>query len=243
MSYDPFGDDPDADIFRDDEEEDILEETKSEDIEAGTGHKHTLDGTECPTCGVIHPTYLTEELPSGAVEAILNFFDAMPDEFVASILESGGDNRSTPRPQAEMLTAFIGYTGRMERNNATGPVLHAIVEHLDEQTGGRISAKWRIYDTERRLIISHDILKSANTALDDAHVNEAKPHYISLLELVVDFARERLEICKQKYLDAAAVINYEPVESILEYGTYPDDEERETQQSIADDLYERLLVK
>lgn len=242
MSYDPFGDDPDADIFRDDDDE-IIEETKSEDIEAGSGHKHTLDGTECPTCGVIHPTFLTDELPAEAVDAILTFFDAMPDEFVASILESGGGNRSKSRPQAEMLTAFIGYTERMEKNNAMGPVLHAIVEHLDEQTGGRISAKWRIYDTERRLVISHKILKSANTAYDDALTNDAKPGYISLLEMVIDFAQERLAICKQNYIDAAQVINYEPSESILEHGVYPDDEERETQQSIAEDLYERLLVK
>ncbi len=243
MSYDPFGDDPDADIFCDDDE-DIIEEAKAADnIETGSGHKHTLDGSDCPTCGVVHPTFLAEELPPEAVEAVLTFFDAMPDPFVASILESGGEGKSRSAPQGEMLTAFMGYANRVEKKNTMGPMMLAIIEHLDEQTGGRISAKWRIYEAERKLVIAHFIMKSANTALDDAIGNDAKPGNISLLELVVDFARERLEMCKTAYLAAAELINYEPIESLLEGGVYPDDHKQETQQSIADDIYELLLVK
>lgn len=242
MSYDPFGDDPDADIFRDDNDEVLEEAQTTSDIESGTAHKHTVDGTECPTCGIIHDDFLSEDLPAEAVEAILTFFDAMPDEFVMSILEGRGTGKKT-KPQADILTTFIGYTERMDSTNEIGPLMLAIVEHLDEQTGGKISAKWHIYEAERRLIISHKVFKSANTALDDATTNEADASYISLLGLTLDFAKERLKICKENYLKVATAINYEPTESILEHGLRPDNQERDTQEEIANELHKQLLVK
>lgn len=244
MSYDPFGDDPDADIFRDDEDvEENLGATPAHDPDLdsrGNGHKHSIDGSECPTCNVVHPRPFGDDLDPQAEDAMLGLFDVMPDELVREILNS--DGKGNNRPQAEMLTSFLDFTERMDRANALGPVLRAIVEHLDEETGGKITAKWRIYDAERRLVITHKIFKSTNTALDDGQTNEANKNYLSMLELLMDFAKERLAMLTEQYTKACEALNEEPHQSIIEYGKYPDNEPRSEPELIMNELYRELMA-
>lgn len=238
MSYDPFGDD--EDIFLDDQDtEEILEGGPDPDLDSKSNnrHNHTIDGSECPTCETVHHNPFGS-LDAEAQDAMLSFLDSLPDGLVRELL--GDEKGSNKRPQAEMLTAFLGFTERMDKTNTIGPALRAIIEHLDEETGGRITAKWRIYDTERRLVLTHKILKSVNTALDDAITNEASKSYTSLLELLTDFAKERIEFLITHYEEVSKTLNYEPLESVIDNGTYPDDVDRNAYDMFSEELYKEL---
>lgn len=240
MNYDSFSNDPDADLFS---EEKSTEEILKDDIEvSSSGHKHTIDGTTCPTCNVEHPD-LASKMPTEASEALLSLLDAMPDSVARHFLDIDGGNIQQKRPQAELLGTFIGYAERQEKKNSLGPVLLAIVEQLDEETGGRISRKWRLYESERNLVISHKIMKSTNAAIDAAQSENAGPEYKMPLEFTVRYAIERLQEAKDEYLQAAEETGYEPLQELLDNGVYPDNYRRENQHSIHETLFEELITR
>lgn len=226
MTYDPFGEDLDADIFADEPdetEEHTPQESHPEDIENGNGYRHRIDGEICSTCNVAHGDgSVYRELPSVAVEALLKLLDSMPDHIVHEIFNE--DLGLNSRREADLLTTFMKYTENQNRKNKDGPLLQAIMEFLDAQSNGAVSARWRVYEAERKLVVSHKILKNVNGSLEEARgIEEASPVFLSLLELVLDIANERVMQHKQAYLEAAYSADYKIHDEILESGTYPED--------------------
>jgi len=238
MSYDPYGEDPD-DIFDEDDDQLTSEfEEEDPDLDARPAHKHTIDGTECPTCEVIHNQPFRGSDPR-AEEAILTFFDAMPDEFVAEILD--GSSSSKKKPQAELITHFLGFADRLDHSNRYGPAIRAIIEHLDEQTGGRITAKWKFYDVERRIVITHKLLKSLTITRDNINnfheINEKAKGLLELLNMLTDYLHERLVILEAEYRNAASDVDEEPCQELIDTGKHP----AEKLQDLPDIAVEELL--
>lgn len=238
MSYDPHGD-LDADIFSDD---DIEEELAIEDDpRLDAGHKHTIDGSVCPTCNIEHPD-IAKDIDPRAKEAFLTFLDAMPSSLVHEMLESeigGGKNK---RPQAEILTGFMGYAEKMDNLGQSNPILRAVVEYLDEQSDGRVTKKWRVYDYERRIVVTHRMRESARGAIKEANEEGAEPdkHFLGLVEMILDYTDERMELVREKYYEACAEAGYDPRPDILENGTYDYPEE---QDGMIQDLQRQLTVQ
>jgi hypothetical protein len=237
MSYAPY--DPDADIFSDEEIEE--ERSAEEDPKLDTGHKHTIDGSTCPTCQVEHPN-IAGDIDPRALEAFLTFLDAMPPSLVHEMLESeisGGKNK---RPQAEMLTGFMSYAEKMDNVGTSTPVMRAVVEYLDEQTDGRISRRWKVYESERRLVVTHHMHNSARLAMEEATEEGAEPnkHFLGLLEMIIDYTTERMELVRQKYYEACAEAGYEPDQLIIEEGKYNYPEEYN---SVMEELHRELTIR
>lgn len=227
MTYDPFGEDPDADIFRDEnedtkEKESTAQATPQEDIEDIDGHRHRVDGQVCNTCNIAHGNgSIYQELPAEAIEALLELLDNMPDHLVRDLFDTeiGIKNRR----EADLLTTFMRYTENKSRRNKDGPLLQAIMEYIDEQSNGAVSARWRAYEAERKLVIGHEILKNVNDSLEEARqIEEASVVFLSLLELVLDIAHQRVEHYKKEYLEASYDADYAVNDAIMENGVYPE---------------------
>jgi len=216
--------------FDDDIDRDLFEESS-----APSG-KHTLDGSVCPTCNVIHQA--PEGLSQGAVDHMLRFIDKLPDELAKSILSSG---RIKPPRYAEMVTMILDYTTTLDNTNDLGPLLRSIVEHLDEKTDGKITKRWRIYEVERRLLATHYALKAINNSLQEARAKEDTPEeFVTLLGLMEQFMCDRVEYLKDAYITETEGQDYKPVEEVINTGTYPEELREQIKYLMLDDMLSEL---
>lgn len=232
MSYDL-----DDDIFN--EDEDVVEESpQQQDDVAPDGHLHTIDGTICPTCKLRHPN-IASELDETAKEAFLTFLDRMPPQLVRDMLEE--ESRNKRKPQADMLNGFMRFTEKMDNTGTTFPVLRAIVDVIDEQTDGHLSKMWKVYDYERVLAVTHAMRRSTREAIQDAHEEkvEVSKGFKGLLDLIMDYIDERMEMLREEYFAACIAADYEPKPSIIEEGKYDYPEE---QNSVIIELQKFLSI-
>lgn len=183
-------------------------------------HKHTIDGSMCPTCGIVHNFELFKEAPPEVISSLLTFLDSMPDAVAKSLLDMG---MADPAPSAMLATKFLSYSKEVDEHNVEGPLLRAIFEILDRQTDGELSRMWDIYDVERELIGSHTQLKSLNQFLDMSLDDENAPHDVrTMLQTLVQYMVARIEQLENDYYEACSGSDYEPLPSIIDSGTYPE---------------------
>jgi len=216
---DPYEYDPsmDADIF------DNEVANNSSPYASRKQHKHTIDGTICPTCNVVHSVPPNSFSPQ-EIEQMLSFVDNLPDELVKALLTSG--SMRTP-VYAEMLTGFLDYSAKIDEAYDIAPLMRAAVEVLDDLTDGKVTKRWRIYEIERRIITTHVSLKAVKSAIKDnsQHQDEEEPHveFNALLGFLEDFLIGRVTHLNKAYVEEAESVGYEPVQRILDEGLYPED--------------------
>lgn len=201
-----YGDDPDADLFG--------------DAHANVnGHKHTIDGTICPTCLVVHDVEsLPVDVPDEALDVLLSMFDDLPDDVVKKMLQP----RLESPKSSQFITAYLGFFNDMEHGNTLAPTLRAVVEVLDKMTDGEITRRAEFYNAERELIAAHLALKSVNTVLDDATTAQAPKELIAALDFVCDYTMTRISSFTNEYREIAERYGFETHDSIIQGGIYPE---------------------
>lgn len=184
-----------------------------------SSHKHSMDGEVCSSCGVIHDP-MPEDLPDDIVERIMSIFDVLPDALARKLLNTSSGMR-TPR-YVSMMMNYLEFSSDLDEANTQGPLLRAIVEVLDEQTNGLITARWRAYEVERRILTSHMARKAANEGLEEAQEQETDTESIVLLKLARQFMEDRIAFLAPIYIEEAERAGVEARQSIIDEGEYGD---------------------
>lgn len=201
-------------------DDDIFETEKESKSGEKVVHRHTLDGSVCHTCQIVHSVEgLPTNLPEAVMEKLLSFIDTIPDEILK---RADGLLAAAVPPQTRLITDFMNFLFELDIENAQGPLLRSVVEFLDEQSGGAVTQRWEVYELERRLIASHLALKSVNVHLDDARGTEAPEDVLSLLEFLMDFMVDRISTVTMKYREKAEAAGVAVNEALINSGSYGD---------------------
>lgn len=204
--------DLDADIFE--------TEAESKSGERSV-HRHTIDGSVCHTCKVVHAIDgMPDNVPSHVMEQVLTFLDRLPDEILR-----GADGLLAPKipPHTKVVVTFLDFLVSLDIANHEGPMMRAIIDHIDYgKSSTNITSKWEVYDCERRIMTSFIALKAVNNHLEEAKAAEASATILSMLDLLTNFMVDRIALIVEKYKTLAESIGYEPDQSIINNGTYGD---------------------
>lgn len=187
-------------------------------------HKHTVDGTTCPRCNRVHTQIDFDNIPEADMELLLDLLDRVPDELVdAMVAEITGGNRIPPH--AEFIGMFFGLrgVGGFDRDNRPGPMLRALAEVVDEATNGAVTKRYELYELERQLITSHQLLKALNNALEASRVVNSKGPMWAL-EFTCEFMIDRLSVTTHRYRKLAAEYGVDIDEQLIAAGVYENPE-------------------
>lgn len=215
--------DLDDDIFQTDSE------TKSGEKRVNS-RRHTLDGSVCPNCQVVHAIEgLPDNLPPAVRDKILDFIDNIPDEILK---RADGLLAAAVPSQPKFAMDFMNFVVDVDSHNHEGPLMRAMAEYLDKQSDGAVSRMWEVYELERRLISSHLILKSVNTHLDDSKNEGAPEDALTILDFFVNFMVDRIAAITIEYREKASAAGIEVNETLISSGTYGDDPSKMVQHTM-----------
>lgn len=241
MSNPYFNPDLDDDVFSDDPE-DTASSSADHDTAApplgvplspsssggGVRGKHRLDGQICGRCGVPHDISSIigkdwNKVGLSEQRRLQRLIDELPDALVRQL-------PSNIEPaHATMIESFFGWLYNIDHRNVNGPMVRAIFDVLNQMTNGLVTQLWRAFEAERRLIVNHTALKSIGKFKDDVEENESAftpENYLKItnaLNVIAVFVKRRIAADTNTYRQACANAQREPIQQIIDSGTYPEE--------------------
>lgn len=217
-------------------DEDIFEEEKSSTSspQASTpnGHKHTIDGSICPTCSRVH-NFMGVNLSPQQQEELLSALDQVPGKIAAEFL-SWNDNAR--HHSSNLAYTFLHYNHIASTTAYDIPILTSLMEVIDQMTGGQATRMWRIMNVERELVAAHSTLKELNNRLtaehsrvDDEKFREneeaMKMHFqtVHVLDFLCDLMGDRITSLVKKYRGQCRNAEVDPKDEVITSGTFPED--------------------
>ena len=204
----------------DDADADILGETPQ--------RKHALDGSVCPSCGIAHELESDQDLPEEVLDKLAEFLDGVPAGAIHSKITVA---RSTPGHN-HLMQDFINFAQELEKVAREAPLLRALAETVDELSGGQVQRLWRVYQSERELMIGHILVKSVNRMLDLRAPGEAQTEpttetkmLVELLETLQAASIERIQKAAELYRLRAGETGVPVDEQLIETGVFSDEHE------------------
>lgn len=201
-------------------------------LDSGSDNRrHMLDGTSpCNACGgVVHNIVAPSDLPSEVLDALSNFLDGMPGDVLSSQIIIA---RSTP-DRSKVIADFMEFSKILNEVGADGPLIRAIAEVVDEMSGGKVERLWRVYQSERELLIAHTVLKAINTMKvglegkkGTAEQGADDEVLWKLLEQLQNSTMERIGAAVERYRFRAGETGVAIDEQLIETGTYSPDHNR-----------------
>lgn len=150
MSLNPY--------YTEDADDDLFEETDVDDEQA---HGHALDGTTCRKCYRIHSM---DGLPTEgpARDQMIAMMRMFPEHMLMNFLNEGDFNSHIP---TRIAYGWLKGASQTQESGSAEPLRRAIGELLDEMTGGRLTALWKVYESERQVMVNQHILKLMNESI------------------------------------------------------------------------------
>lgn len=148
---------------------------------------------------------MLEGLPPDAIRELSRLSSRALEEVI---------RKYTDMPQgAQFLSRFLEYMAMPSEASRQLPWIQAIVGHLDEESGGKITLRWRVHECERQLIAAHAVLAKITRLHEDMEERAVEvetdgdrvsyDNYVNTILFFRDYTRTRLDYFQLRYPEVA----------------------------------------